>query len=388
MRYIRRAGIAAVAVTCVATSLLASASAQAISGGTPAADGTYGFVAKIMMDGRACTGALIDPQWVVTASSCFPENAQQAGVPAKPATATVGRTNLTTTTGQVVRIAGLVPRPDRNLVLAKLGSPITDVAPIPLATTAAASGSAVKVAGFGRTATEWVPDQLRVAPLLAAAATDTTLALTSDTGIDTCLGDAGGPAMREANGRLELVGVHSASWQHGCLAVTETRQGSTESRVDNIADWIVQQIQPRPVQFKNHVTGRCLLAWARENVNEAPIRQTDCDPPYLDQVWDLVPVSNGFQVRSRANERCLLARGGAGNVNDAQVMQFDCDSRFADQVWDLVPASNGFQVRNRITERCLLVRGGAGNVNGALVVQFDCNPVYEDQVWDLVPIAA
>ncbi|MFE7425684.1 GTP-binding protein, partial [Streptomyces sp. NPDC057545] len=38
-------------------------------------------------------------------------------------------------------------------------------------------------------------------------------------------GDAGGPTLREKDGDVELVAVHSASWQAGCLGSDATRGG-------------------------------------------------------------------------------------------------------------------------------------------------------------------
>jgi hypothetical protein len=383
MRHRRTSHLAVAAITFAASCVLATAPAYALSGGTPVSDDTYGFVAKLDTGTHACTGALIAPLWVVTASACFPENTQQPGPPTTPTTVTVGRANLTTTTGRVVHVATLIPRTDRNLILAKLDSPVTAITPLALPTTTATTGTAVTVAGFGRTTTDWVPDQLRTTPFTINTATDTALTLTSDSGVDTCKGDAGGPATRTTNGHPELVALNSTSWQHGCLTVAETRQGSTEARVDNITDWITQQIQPRPVQFKNHVTSRCLLARASNNTNNAPITQFDCVPPFQDQVWDLIPTSNGYQIHNQATNRCLLTRQ-TDTANGAPVLQFDC-APFEDQVWDLVAATNGYQIRNHITNRCLLARGGSSNVNGAPVLQFDCVPPFDDQVWDILP---
>ncbi|MET9626628.1 discoidin domain-containing protein [Lentzea sp. NPDC006480] len=245
--------VVALAATALASGLLVTGSAQAASGGTPVPDGTYQFVAKVEIEGRACTGALIDPQWVITARSCFPENAQRAGAPAKPTTVTIGRTNLAGTAGRVAKVTTLVPRTDRNVVLARLDTIINDIAPIPVSTTAPSTGETLRVAAYGRTATEWVPDRLAVTEFTAGAAADTTLALSNSAGADTCKGDAGGPAFRETAGRVELVAINSTSWQHGCLGVTETRQGSTESRVDDLTGWIGQLGQANANLAQNRV---------------------------------------------------------------------------------------------------------------------------------------
>ncbi|MEU1425360.1 trypsin-like serine protease, partial [Kitasatospora sp. NPDC005751] len=128
----RRAGVLAAALTVVTLSTLVPAGAVV---GDAAADNSYAFTARLVIgEGeRACTGALVDPHWIVTAASCFADNPAQpnvpAGPPARKATATVGRTDLTTTTGQVRDIVELVPRTDRDLVLARLATPVTDITP-------------------------------------------------------------------------------------------------------------------------------------------------------------------------------------------------------------------------------------------------------------------
>ncbi|HKN50987.1 MAG TPA: trypsin-like serine protease, partial [Amycolatopsis sp.] len=312
MSKLRRFRIIGLVVAAAVGGVLTAASASAISGGTPAADGTYGFVAKISMDGRACTGALLNPEYVITSADCFPEN-PQGGAPAKATTATVGRTNLAGTSGHVVKVTNLVTRADRGVVLAKLDTLITDVTPIALGTTAAANGESLRVAGYGRTNNEWVPDWLHTATMSVASSTPTTFALTGD--VDTCKGDSGGPAFRETNGRAELVGINSTSWQHGCLTVTETRQGSTETRTDDIAGWINQQIQPQTVSLKNHYTGRCLAVQGGNNVNEAGAFQYDCAPKFPDRVWKIEPVDGGVQIRNQFTQRCLTVLA-SNNVNE------------------------------------------------------------------------
>ncbi|MEV4315855.1 trypsin-like serine protease [Actinocrispum sp. NPDC049592] len=221
------------AVLTTAT-LVVGTSAEAITGGTPAADGAYTFLAKVDVGtARSCSGALVDPNWVLTAKSCFPEN-PQGGAPAVATTATVGR---------AVKVVNLVPQADRNLVLARLETAVTDVQPVALGTTAPAAGDSVRIAGFGRTATEWVPSKPHTAVTSVTSVAATTLGLQSQSGgVTTCKGDSGGPALREANGSVSLVGVHSASWMKGCFGETETRDGATESRVDNIVSSLQSQM--------------------------------------------------------------------------------------------------------------------------------------------------
>ncbi|MEO3769536.1 FG-GAP-like repeat-containing protein [Micromonospora sp. B9E7] len=237
----------------LAVSVLVGAPAQAVVGSVPAAGLDLGFVAKVDTGDRSCTGALINAWWVVTAASCFAVDGQAPapGAPAKPATVTVGRADLTTTTGHVVAVSTLVPRTDRDLVLVKLARAVRDIAPITPSTSPAAPGQVLTAAGYGRTATEWVPDSLHTAQFTVESAGTTNFAITGLTPeAALCKGDAGGPAVREAGGRLELVGLHHTSWQGGCYAETETRRGAVETRVDDLVGWITENASlPRSGDF-------------------------------------------------------------------------------------------------------------------------------------------
>ncbi|MFC9627627.1 FG-GAP-like repeat-containing protein [Streptomyces sp. NPDC056930] len=202
---------------------------------------TYAFTARIEIgDGalkeRACTGALVDAQWILTASSCFADGTTGSvtGKPAVKTTAIIGRTDLTSGGGHVSEIVDLVPRPGRDLVMARLAAPATGVTPVELATTPVATEDTLTVAGFGRTETQWVPDKLHTATFTVDSTTETSLDITGKSAGDAiCKGDAGAPLLRETNGRLELVGISSRSWQGGCFGETETRNGAVAARADN-----------------------------------------------------------------------------------------------------------------------------------------------------------
>ncbi len=213
--------------------------AQAIVG-DPATGSTYSFTAKIEIgEGdtkRACTGALVDAQWVLTASSCFTGGTTELpmGKPAVKTVATVGRVDLSAAGGHVSEIVDLVPRAGRDLVMARLADPATGITPVAVADTPVAAGDALTAAGYGRTKTEWVPDKLHTADFTVDTADATELGITGKTAADAiCKGDTGGPLLRTANGKLELVGVNSRSWQGGCFGETETRNGAIAARADN-----------------------------------------------------------------------------------------------------------------------------------------------------------
>ena len=232
--------IGAVAVVAAA---LTVAPALAVSGDSAVA---YNFTAKISADGRSCSGALVAPAWVLTVPSCFPEN-PNGGAPAKATTVVVGRPDLSSTVGVVAHASKLVPDAGHTVMLVKLDKAATGITPVPLSSSAPTTGAAVRLAGFGRTATEWIPNVLHTSAFSVGTIDATQLVLQSDTA-DACRGDAGAPAFREADGKAVLVGVTTSSLQHGCMGVEQPQQGTTEVRTDTLATWIGQQTAPAQVQ--------------------------------------------------------------------------------------------------------------------------------------------
>lgn len=221
--------------------------ARAISGGSDATDPSHAFVVKLDIGAgmRSCTGALVHPLWVVTAASCFNFDDQPVapGAPRHPTTATVGRPDLTTTSGGIAPVLQVIPAPDRNVVLVKLGRRFEGVTPIRIASAPAVAGESVRVAGFGRTSSEWVPQRLQAATFTVQSVEGPAVhvAGAGASAPNTCKGDSGGPTVRERNGVLELVGITNTSWQSGCLAETDTRLGTTQARVDDLEAWIRQK---------------------------------------------------------------------------------------------------------------------------------------------------
>ncbi|MBT2895234.1 trypsin-like serine protease [Streptomyces sp. McG3] len=240
-------GTALFAVVAAAGALTVTSPAQAVVGDA-VANGSHTFTAKLDIgEGdakRACTGSLVDAQWILTASSCFAAAGQPsfpvpAGAPALKTTATIGRADLTGTAGKVVEVTELVSRTDRDLVMAKLAQPVTGIAPVLLADSAPVAGESLQALGYGRTATSWVPDRLHAGTFAVSATGATTVAVTRDGGA-ICKGDAGGPALRSQGGKVLLAAVHSASWQAGCFGSDETRGDAVETRTDDVVDWVTQ----------------------------------------------------------------------------------------------------------------------------------------------------
>ncbi|MCA2213030.1 FG-GAP-like repeat-containing protein [Jidongwangia harbinensis] len=235
-----RTAVAVAAVTMV--TLAGTTAAQAVTGADEGANEGYRFAARIQIGGelgRGCSGALVAPQWVLTAKACVGAGTP-AGIPAEAVTVTVGRTDLRATTGSVLPGTWLAPHPDRDVVLIRLSTRVTDVPVVPIGTAAPRTGDELRLLGFGRTATAWVPDRLHGATAAVGAVGAATLDLTatSPSGATVCKGDAGGPAVRTSGGRTELVAVHHLSGQQGCLDASGTTPQVVETRVDDLAGWI------------------------------------------------------------------------------------------------------------------------------------------------------
>ncbi|MFI6682438.1 FG-GAP-like repeat-containing protein [Streptomyces sp. NPDC050485] len=242
----RAAWTTALLAAAVGLGLTTAVPASALTG-SDAASGSYAFTAKLNIgEATACTGALVDPQWVITAASCFTIDGKpaQAGKPAVKTTVTVGRADLSQAGGSVQEAVELVPRTDRDVVMVKLARRILDpkIKPVQIAAQPAATSETLTSLGFGRTKTEWVPNQLHSGVFTVASASGSSVNLNgSDTAV-LCQGDAGSPAVRMNGTTPELVAVNSLSWQGGCLGndPAETRTSATDVRVDDLGAWIQQ----------------------------------------------------------------------------------------------------------------------------------------------------
>ncbi|QIY69654.1 trypsin-like serine protease [Streptomyces sp. RLB1-33] len=227
-----------IAAATLAAAGLSITPATAISG-PQAPDALSAAIAKLDIGGaRGCSATLVAPQWVLTAASCFadtPGGTVSPGAPKLKTTATLG--------AAAQQVVNLVPRTDRNVVMAQLAKPVSGVTPIAVAGTAPGAGDEVQAVGYGRTHDEWVPDQVHAAAFTvqSVGATTVDLAAKSD-GAAICKGDTGGPALSTAAGHTQIIGVNSLSWQGGCLGTdpAETRTGAVDARVDDLAGWVQQ----------------------------------------------------------------------------------------------------------------------------------------------------
>ncbi|GIF04225.1 S1 family peptidase [Actinoplanes siamensis] len=228
--------------------------ANAVANGEPVPDGSYRFSVKLTMTGiptadggkrdSACSGALIAYLWIITAGHCFRDvNGVRVDRPvADLTTATVGRTDLTKTGGQVVEIVAVKQSATADVALAKLARPVRAVPPLRVGTQPPAVGTILRITGFGSlTSTNPVPStRLMTGQLKVISVSTSELGLNGyapQPNTTPCPYDSGAPYFTQKPGEGPvLVGVVSNG--PGCPHTSVEIAG----RTDNLAGWISSTI--------------------------------------------------------------------------------------------------------------------------------------------------
>jgi secreted trypsin-like serine protease len=246
--------LAAVAVGAAVVAALSIAPASAVADGTPASPGQYPFAVKFTMtniprpDGThynsACSGALIAPQWVITAGHCFHDvhRVPVSGPTPYSTTATLGTVNLADSPGETRDVVYVQQSPVNDIAVAKLSAPITDIVPLAVSPVSPRVGEQLQLAGWGATSgVNPTPGTVLNTGTVAVGQVDTdTIGVhgvypSPDT--SACLYDSGAPyfiPLGTKTGVLVSVESNGPTCPHDQLETT--------ARADVIFSWIYQQI--------------------------------------------------------------------------------------------------------------------------------------------------
>ncbi|WP_186316155.1 trypsin-like serine protease [Catellatospora sichuanensis] len=188
--------------------------------------GTQAAVGKLTGHDRMCTTTLVAPRWVLAAASCLAADPNQPQVTEGVSN---GAYQVTFPGHAPVAVDWLIPRTGRDVVLARLATPVQDITPVALATTAP-TGVALTATGYGRN-TDWITDQQQTAQITFTNTTATTLSAAS--GPLVCSGMAGAPVLTDG----KLAAILTQAGQQGCLGSTTTDTSVTATRTDDLTTW-------------------------------------------------------------------------------------------------------------------------------------------------------
>ncbi|MEV0948122.1 trypsin-like serine protease [Rhodococcus sp. NPDC049939] len=236
--------------------------AGAVANGIDAPPGTFGFNTQLTATGiptpdggtrdSACSGALVAPEWIISAGHCFHDGTgiPVDGPPRYEVVAHVGKTRLHDTgssqlfgNGHTLDVVDVRQSSVNDVALAKLSEPVFDVAPISLPAGPPVVGDVVAIDGWGaHTSVDPMPaPNVRLGGFRIGEVTDTTISVTGLLPLRTtsaCLFDSGAPYFVPTSlSEGVLVGVESGG------PPCPHDQFDTAARIDNQVAWIHSQIQ-------------------------------------------------------------------------------------------------------------------------------------------------
>ncbi|HEY4457344.1 MAG TPA: trypsin-like serine protease [Pseudonocardiaceae bacterium] len=235
-----------------AMALVCTGTADAVANGQAATPGMYPFAVKLTMtnipkpDGTTynsgCSGALIAPEWIITAGHCFHDvnRVPVSGPPQYQTTAALGTVNVTNDPGEVRTVVDVAQSPVNDVALAKLSAPVYDIAPLVVDPAAPTVGQNLELAGWGATSdVNAAPsNQLYLGGFAVSSTATNTIGVQGVTpapDTSACLYDSGAPYFIPAGDQTGLL----VSVENNGPDCPHTAPETT-ARVDVLTQWILQ----------------------------------------------------------------------------------------------------------------------------------------------------
>ncbi|MBK1789212.1 S1 family peptidase [Prauserella cavernicola] len=192
-----------------------------------------------------CSGALIAPDWIITAGHCFHDGngVRRSGKPVYTTEVTVGKLDVDDPGGQVTTVVDVRQSEVNDIALAKLDSAVEDVVPLALPESEPAVGQELRFVGWGSLSPtevkptprikrgEFVVVDLDSANVEAESTVDRTVENSP------CPQDSGAPLFVSDDDRTGTL-VATVSTGPDC-----PQPGlETLARVDVVVDWIRHQV--------------------------------------------------------------------------------------------------------------------------------------------------
>lgn len=370
----------AAAAAAVAAGLLSAPPAQALIGQTDAAPGRFPYFAELPSQ---CGGAMIDPQWMITAAHCAHAGTVGQDVRIGWTQNGIGSPIMTTVLevhqaggGMDVALVRVAPRP---------GVPTVALSPQPLPIGATYTSVAAGAGSNGRLGSA----QFRLVDKDPAYWN----AGVSVTGTaSTCFGDSGSPAIVSTPEGDALIGVTygSDAYWGGGDCVPGARSYNAAIAAPAIRAWIAG-IVPAPDFAAAHRGSYVLRNVGSGQVLDLPGESSAVGTQVIqypsnggtNQQWRFSQKDGRTQLVSARSGMVLGVYGGTLNAGQAVVQWTDLG--VADQKWSMNATADGHYTIVNENSRMALSVPGASQDAGAAVIQYPVTGGNE-QKWDLIDI--